>query len=269
MTDEDFRCLEEMSGCRVVGIRSKEDEVERLLRPYKGLQRLRRGNVIARRLTDIEGVFDPDSWILSLDTDIFFRGRLELPTELPEFAYCVDEVPGYGGSAKMCLFGPVVRSLNGGVMLFRVRDLEFKKLDDLAERYLAKTTLPFWAEQSIFALLAGTTRDCRVFDPRQFDIVSGLKKRAEVDRLANETSYFSYLRSEREAEDVVKERVRNAWGIHFAGPGKPWIEYAAGLPEHERSEQVRFMPVPQMGMWERSKLALRVKMRETLKPQKV
>lgn len=263
LADGDFDRLEEWSQCRVVRHRVAEEDARRFLEPYPALRHLRAQTPFAKRLLDILMLFPAETTVCGIDTDVFFRGPLVMPDVPPRFAYCVDEVPGYSGSVGMCLRAPLLRALNGGLLVYRLSDIDLDWLEQATARYLMHARSSFWTEQTAFALIGGRLPDAMCFAPDQCDIVSGLRKRVESTRLANRTTYFSVLSSGPDDPEAVRRRIERAWAIHFAGPGKPWIDHAAALPAKAEPEMLRFVPRPVMGPWERSKLAARVFIRES------
>lgn len=262
LADGDFDRLEEWSQCRVVRHRVAEADARRFLERYPALLHLREQTPFAKRMLDILMLFPGETTVCGIDTDVFFRGPLAMPDVPPRFAYCVDEVPGYSGSVGMCLRAPLLRALNGGLLVYRLSDIDLDWLEDATARYLMHAKAPFWTEQTAFALVGGRLPDAMCFAPDQCDIISGLRKRPESGRLANRTSYFSGLRSRADDPQAIRRRIEHAWAIHFAGPGKPWIDYATALPAKEVPETLRFLPRPVMGAWERGQLAARVFLRE-------
>lgn len=223
---------------------------------FPSLAKLRDKCVFIRRITDLRYHFDRDDYALSFDTDIFFRQPVKLAAKLPDFAYCVDEVAGYTGSPLLALQAPLLRSLNGGFILFRPGHLDLERLEHLASKFLSNPRRIWWTEQTAWGLLGANVNDRGIFSPRSIDIVSGFRFRPEKARLSGKTKYIT-LRRPMSTEADIAARIAAVPIVHFAGPGKPWIARAAGTETNEVAE-IEILAAPGLTKTERLLLFMRL-----------
>lgn len=236
---------------------SESEAIDRDIRHrFPSLAKLRDMCVFIRRITDLPYHFDTDDYVLSFDTDVYFRQPVRLPPRLPDFAYCIDEVPGYTGSPLLALRAPLLRSLNGGFLLFRPGHLDLKRLEYLAGKFLGNPRRTWWIEQTAWGLLGANINDRGIFSPCSVDIISGFRLRSQQARLNGKTKYFS-LRRPVSTESDIAARIASVPIIHFAGPGKPWIAHATSSESDETAE-IEILPTPMLTNAERLLLFLRL-----------
>jgi len=233
------------------------DAIERDIRlRFPSLSRLRDKCVFIRRITDLPYHFDRDDYVLSFDTDIYFRQPVRLPSRLPDFVYCIDEVAGYTGNPWLALQVPLLRSLNGGFLLFRPGHLDLDRLELLASRYLGDPRRTWWIEQTAWGLLGANVIDRGIFSPNSVDIVSGFRFRSKEARLIGKTKYFT-LRRPVSTKIDIETRIAGVPIIHFAGPGKPWIAHATRRETNDIAE-IEILSAPTLSSAERLLLFLRL-----------
>lgn len=241
-----------------------QDEVGQELRRYPCTALMREKCVFFKRIFDFKLLFREFDYVLNVDTDIAVTAPVSLPSALPDFAFCVDDIPGYSAKPSAVFQEPLVTGLNAGFLLFRTEVIDFDFVEYVARRYLLEASIPWWAEQTCWALIAGRCNDVRVFSPDDVAIVSGLRKRTVSQIRKCKTSYF---RGSKGITDLaeIEAIVGDAPVIHFAGPGKPWIEpvisgkkRSAAQRKASMAKPLAFRPVPHFPVLERFSLYLRL-----------
>lgn len=248
--------IESLSGCRVERLDVSRQVERQFERSFPALALLRAKTPLMRKLTDLHFYFDADADILLFDSDIFVRRSVRLPPQLPDFAYCVDDVPGYTGRPGMALQQRLVRGLNSGFVVVKMAAIDLRFLETVAARYLDRFQRLWWVEQTCWALTGGRLASARVFPSDSVAIVSGVAHRDTRMRRTDRTRYLP-LRHPACSEADVRQRIADADVVHFAGPGKPWISIAdtdAAGPARE----LRFKDAPAMGVGEKSRLFVRL-----------
>lgn len=256
LTEESCRKLADWSGNTIERLSDWRTLETELRQNYPALAVLRERCVFMRRITDLPYLLGRDARVLSFDTDVFVRTPVILPTECPDFAYCVDEVAGYTGRAALALREPLLRSLNGGFLLFRTGQIDLPRLEWLAAKYLSRLGRIWWAEQTAWGLLGGGIASAGVFSPQSVDIISGFRFLSEADRLAGRSKYFT-LHRPKSTEAELRGRMDRAPIIHFAGPGKPWIRQACAS-EASPPVTLEILSAPRLSMAERIALFFRL-----------
>lgn len=248
--------IEMASGIQVERV-TVSDQVEREFeRSFPVLGSLRKQSPLMRKLTDLHFYFDEDSEVLFFDSDIFVRRFVKLPESLPEFAYCVDDVPGYTGKPSAAFRSSMVRGLNSGFIVIKMAALDLGFLEHVAGQFLRKFRRLWWVEQTCWALLGGRLRDVRVFANESIEIVSGFDHRDDAMRRNDQTCYLPRKHPACTDEDIQR-RISGTGIVHFAGPGKPWIALAEVDPSDEVVE-LRMKAAPKMSSFEKGKLFARL-----------
>lgn len=262
------REIETLSGGYFFDTDKFRQIVSESLLKYPSISRQRELCVFYRRIIDFSFYFEEYDHILSLDTDIGVVSPVQLDSAaLPDFAFCIDDVPGYSASPAVAFAHKMITGLNAGFMLFKpkliVENLDF--IEDVTHRYISKGRVPWWSEQACWALIgANLCSDVKVFSPKSVAIVSGLEKRTLADIHANKTRYFKRSKEIKELKSI-REIIGDAKVIHFAGPGKPWIQPIMGSLGCEPKSEMMCTPdtialeeLPPFPLQERFMLSLRL-----------
>ena len=221
---EQKREIEILSGGKFFNTDFFQEEINSLLQKYPSIKEQRNSCIFYRRIIDFSIYFSDYDYILSLDTDICITVPVKLPPSLPDFAFCVDDVPGYSAAPKVAFETKIVTGLNAGFLIFRPSLIDFDFVEHVTNKYIKHGKINWWSEQTCWALIAGhLCDDVRVFSPSSVAIVSGLKKRSLNDIKANKTRYMTPSKTIKDLR-YIQEIIGNAKVIHFAGPGKPWIK---------------------------------------------
>lgn len=237
---------------------SSNAKVEEEIRGYEFLKRLRRKSIMFRKLIDTTVLFKDCDRILYLDTDVFIREKIQIPSNIPNFLFSVADVTGYSGSPLLPLRVPVVRGLNGGILLYNPQICDWEFLNEVARRYLLGTGKPWWLEQTCWAALAGRVENKGVFDGRDVRNVSGLKKRTP-DQVKSNVSNWIGGRGAYEDSSKIEEMISGASVVHFAGPGERLIEdFAHPSADSEDVHTLRWQGVENASFYERVMISLRM-----------
>jgi hypothetical protein len=218
------REIEILSGGKFRNTDFYQDEINSVLERYPSIKRQRDLCVFYKRIVDFSICFSDYDRILSLDTDIGVIAPVQLPSSLPDFAFCVDDVPGYSADPKVVFETKLVTGLNAGFLIFRPSLIDFDFIEYVTDKYIKHGKINWWSEQTCWALIAGhLCKDVQVFSSNSVAIISGLNKR-NINRIrANRTSYIVPSKKIKDLR-YIQEIIGDAKVIHFAGPGKPWIK---------------------------------------------
>ncbi|WP_251979801.1 hypothetical protein [Salinibacter ruber] len=245
-------------GFTVLDSDYSESKVEEEIGKYKFLKEMRKRSIMFKKLIDTTVLSKECDRILYLDTDVFIRKKISIPSNIPDFLYSVADVTGYSGSPLLPLSIPLVRGLNGGILLYNPQICDWKFLNEVARRYLLGTGKPWWLEQTCWAALAGRIENKGVFDGRDVRNVSGLKKRTP-DQVKSNVSNWVGGRGAYEDPSKIEEMVSGASVVHFAGPGERLIEdFARPSADSEGSHTLRWQEVENASFYERVMISLRM-----------
>lgn len=254
---EQKREIELLSGGTFIETEEFKESLQTELKKYPAISKQRKLCVFYRRIIDFSIYFKNYEHLLSVDTDIGILSTVQLPSTLPDFAFCVDDVSGYSVDPNVAFQEKIVAGLNAGFLLFRPKIIDFDFIEYVTEKYISKGKINWWAEQTCWALIAANlSSNTAVFSPDSVAIVSGLKKRSFKQIRNNKTSYFKKsVRLNR--LHSVEEIIGNANVIHFGGPGKPWIQPIMGKHKcatfHDRCQinTIEFEPLPNHSILEK------------------
>lgn len=262
LNEEQQQEIESLSEGRFIEIEQFKDGLEETLEKYPAIAAQRKLCVFYKRIIDFSIYFEEYDYILSVDTDIGVLAPVELPPNLPDFAFCVDDVPGYSGDPKIVLREKIVTGLNAGFLLFQPKAIDFDFIEYITKHYISKGKTHWWAEQTCWALIAANlSQNTAVFSSNSVAIISGLQKRTLQQIRSNQTSYF---RASQKINDIqsIQDIIGNAKIIHFAGPGKPWIQPI--MEKHSidsstlKPEMIQFDPLPSFSLRQKSLMFLRL-----------
>jgi len=267
LSTEHQKEIEVMSGGIFLDSSGFAERLSELFKRYPAISKQRERCIFYRRIIDFSVYFEEYDYILNLDTDVGIVKPIQLADDLPEFAFCVDEVPGYSSSPDIVFKSRIITGLNAGFLLFCPKTI-LKNLDFIEEvtyRFISKGKIPWWSEQTLWASIAANLcQDVRIFSPNSVAIVSGSEKRSINDVHSNKTRYFSRTKKIKDQKHIY-DIIGNAKVIHFAGPGKPWIkpimsEYASALNSSPKKEPhtLLFEPLPPFDLPEKLKLFTRL-----------
>lgn len=199
-------------------------ELKAVLSRYPSIAAQRSRCIFYKRIVDFSLAFRDYQHILCVDTDVACLRPVQLPLDLPDFAFCIDDVPGYSASPRIVVHSKIMTGLNAGFLLFRPALIDFDFVEHITTKYIAHGKIPWWSEQTCWAAIAGELgKGVRLFSPRSVAIVSGLAKRSISQIQSNRTTYFARSRKHHELK-AIEEIIGSASVVHFAGPGKPWIQ---------------------------------------------
>ncbi len=245
-------------GHTILSLEKVNLTVEDALAPYPALRQLRSKSPLFRKIVDPNILFADEERVLFMDSDIYVRGAVELPSDAPDLLYTIGDVSGYRGGVLLPLQHPVTTGLNAGFMYWNPSIVELAFLNELAERYLLQIDNMWWTLQSCWAAVAGRTDRKGAFDGRDVCNISGLSKRTPEEVKANVTKWVGQS-APIEDSSVVEKMVDGASIIHFPGVGKKWIDECA-VPRDDSDDvhTLRWEPVENANVLERGLLALRM-----------
>ncbi|MBD2364686.1 hypothetical protein H6G36_26535 [Anabaena minutissima FACHB-250] len=258
--------IELLSGGKFINTELDEPKLTSVLQKYPAISKQRELCVFYRRIVDYSIYFSHYDYIVSVDTDIGITAPIKLPSTLPDFAFCVDEVPGYSADPIVAFQTKILTGLNAGFLIFRPKNIDLDFIENITKKFiLNKGKTNWWSEQTCWALIAGhLCENVKVFSPNSVAIVSGIRKRTLNDVRNNQTRYFTRAKKIEDIE-YIKEIIGSAKVIHFAGPGKPWIKPIMGNVIHPDSfnqnkepEILKFDLLPSENLIEKFKLFLRL-----------
>lgn len=223
---EKQREIEALSDGRFLDVSGYQQRLKNLLDQHPAIAHQREKCIFYRRIIDFSIYLEDYDYVVNLDTDIGVISPVYLDENLPDMAFCVDEVPGYSADPGIVFGSGLVTGLNAGFLLFRpqivLNNLDF--IETVTCNYIGKGKITWWSEQTLWAAIAANLcPKVKVFSPDSVAIVSGTKKRSIQDIRANKTRYFR-PRQSIEDKAYIQKIIGDARVIHFAGPGKPWIE---------------------------------------------
>lgn len=199
-------------------------ELKAVLSRYPSIAAQRNRCVFYKRIVDFSLAFRDCEHILCVDTDVACLRPVQLPLNLPDFAFCIDDVPGYSASPRIVFNSKIMTGLNAGFLLFKPALINLDFVEHMTAKYIAHGKIPWWSEQTCWAAIAGELeKGVRLFSPRSVAIVSGLAKRSLSQIQSNRTTYFARSRKHHELK-AIEEIIGSASVVHFAGQGKPWIQ---------------------------------------------
>ena len=268
LNSEQKQEIELLSGGEFINTESYEEKINAILKQYPAIHNQRQLCVFYRRIVDFSIYFSDYDYILNIDTDIGITAPVKLPSDLPDFAFCVDEVPGYSAHPLVAFQTKIITGLNAGFLLFSPKHINLDFIEKMTQKYISKGKITWWSEQTCWALIAGhLCQDVRVFSPSSVAIVSGLNIRSINEVKTNKTTYIS-MRKRKQVESLqfIQEIIGSAKVIHFAGPGKPWVEPIMGrlvinnnsAPVLNQPELLKFEPLPLFSLREKLMLFLRL-----------
>ena len=200
--------------------------------------------------------------MLYVDSDVLFRSPFKLPVDSPPFLFCIDDVPGYGGSWQIPLRYPIVSGLNSGFILFERTIFNPERLgyiNTIAQKFLLRSKNIWWLEQTCWAVLAGLLPDKGIFDGKDVCIISGLSKRTPKQIRANRTTFLFGSNQPINDPQKIYNMAGEARVIHFAGPGKSWIlPVAEQFPLSKNCKELGWLPVTNANVLEKILLTLRM-----------
>lgn len=259
LKEKDIKFLESFN-LKVISAQEIEQKVIPLLKPYKNLKNMRSKVILYRKLLDPTLLFCSSNRILFVDSDVFFAQPFNIPSDIPDFLFPVDETSGYSGSWHLPIHKDMVWGLNSGFILYRPDQINIDLLDSLVSQYLLLSSCPWWSEQSAWSLIAGMINNKGVFDSQDVRCISGLAKRTTTEIIKGKSKWIGG--SNQPIQDTVRltASVEGATVIHFAGPGKRLIEnFANPLPKSKPSvHSLKWLPIKNASLWERFLLAIRI-----------
>jgi hypothetical protein len=245
-------------GFTVLDSDFSDAKVQEEIRKYEFLRRLRKKSIMFKKLIDTTVIFEDCDRILYLDTDVFVRKKIQIPKDIPNFLFSVADVTGYSGSPLLPLSTPLVRGLNGGILLYNPQICDWEFLNEVARRYLLGIGKPWWLEQTCWAALAGRVENKGVFDGRDVRNVSGLKKRTPEQVKSNVSKWIG-RGGAYEDSSKIEEMISGASVVHFPGPGERLIEdFARPSADSEESHTLRWQGVENASFYERVMISLRM-----------
>ncbi len=257
LTDAD-RSRIESHGYDVWSLETVNEHVEPALRSYPALQALREKSALFRKIVDPNILFAEEERVLFMDSDIYVRGAVELPSDAPDLLYTIGDVSGYRGGFLLPLQHPVTTGLNAGFMYWNPSIVDLDFLNELAERYLLQIDNMWWTLQSCWAAVAGRIDRKGAFDGRDVCNVSGLRKRTPAEVKSNTTKWVG---ESAEVEDpaIIEAIVDGASIVHFPGPGKRWMQdFTTPREDPDNVHTLRWEPIENANIVERCLLALRM-----------
>lgn len=202
-----------------------DEALKNLLSRYPAIAAQRSRCVFYKRIVDFTLAFKDDyEHILCVDTDVACLRPVQMPSDLPDFAFCIDDVPGYSASSRIVFGSKIMTGLNAGFLLFKPALIDFDFVEFVTSKFIAAGKIPWWSEQTCWAAIAGELgKRVRLFSPRSVAIVSGLAKRSLPQIQSNRTTYFARSLKHDDIQ-AIEGIIGSASVVHFAGPGKPWIK---------------------------------------------
>jgi hypothetical protein len=247
-------------GFNVPSLLSINEQVNPILENLPAISNLRSRSNLFKKIVDTS-IFFHDKRILYVDSDVVFRKRFSLPQDPPPILFCIDDIPGYGGSWQIPLRYTIANGLNSGFLYFDPSIVDIDYLEHLSHNYLLKSKNIWWLEQTCWAVLVGKTKEKGIFEGEDACIISGLSKRTPSEIRDNKTTYF---RNSIPISDfkTIESLMGTAAVVHFAGPGKPWIRatYQKILSEydHNKTYQLRWRSVENATWQEKLFIAVRM-----------
>lgn len=245
-------------GHNVVESDIVEDRIDESLRNYPNLKEIRDNNKLVRKIVDTNAIFEEESKILFLDSDVYFRRPVKFPQKTPSIIFTSGDVSGYGGYPTAPLRYPVVLGINSGIILWDTDVVDWSFLEEIAERGMLKSQNKWWwVEQFCWALLAARADSKGMFDGRDVRNISGTRKRTPQELKSNVTKWIGDS-SLLENRDLVEEMVSGSSVLHFPGQGKRWIHEFTEPVTDDIRQTLRWCPIRNARYPERVLLALKL-----------
>lgn len=269
LSSEHKKEIELLSGGIFLDVSNFDEGLTKIFKKYPAIAIQRKRCIFYRRIIDFSFYFKDYDHILSLDTDISILSPVQLSHDLPDFAFCIDETPGYSASPDIVFNSEIVTGLNAGFLLYRpkiiLNNLSF--IEEITQRFISNGKIHWWSEQTLWASIAANLcQDVSVFSSNSVAIVSGLEKRSIHDIRVNKTRYFRRSRKIDDPSHIYKI-IGSSKVIHFAGPGKPWIQpimselesnLKLNLSSYQEPHTLLFEPLPAFPIHEKLMLCLRL-----------
>lgn len=196
--------------------------VNSILSNYPAIHEIRKKSILFKKIIDTS-IFFTHKKMLFVDSDVIFTRRFILPSDAPSLLFCIDEIPGYGGSWQVPLRHPIVTGLNSGFIYFDPAIIDLDYLEYIAKKYFLKTKNIWWLEQTCWALLAGRIQSKGIFEGKDACVIGGFKKRTAAEVRLNKTTYFRRYDGVSDLK-TIESLIGDAAVVHCAGSGKQWIQ---------------------------------------------
>lgn len=238
------------------------DQVEKLveseLEGFEALREMRDRSNTFRKVVDTNIIFREKEKVLLVDSDVYVRGKVRIPSPAPDFLWISAGVPGYRGHPTLPISHPMVLGFNAGFVFWNPRAVDLNFLNRITKDYLLRTENEFWTEQAAWSALAGRSDHKGAFDGRDVCNISGLNKRSPEEVEKNVTKWIGKS-SHVNDTSVIEKKIDGASVLHFAGVGKKWIDdFAVPRGDLDTVRTLRWEAVENANLFERSLLALRM-----------
>ena len=175
---------------------------------------------------------------LLIDSDVLITEPICFPSshEAPEILISPDDIPAYRLHWSAGFRIPLAPCINSGFVYFQPSSINLEYLESVFEQVQSKSQNKWWVEQGTWAIYCGYVSSKGLFDGHDARVVSGLGKRTASEIMNNE--YVWHRKSKPNQKSEIAEMIKGAAVIHFAGPGKQWIDLATTFPNNQNSQGV-------------------------------
>lgn len=169
---------------------------------------------------------EDDDMCLLLDSDVLVKRPVEFPSDSPDILICCDDVPAYRLHYTAPFRIPLVPCINSGFVYFNPKSVQPSYLDEAFERASVKSINNWWVEQASWSIYAGNAKSKGLFIGSDACVVAGIGKRTPEQVFSNRFVWFR--KSKEDTPETIQKLIEEASILHFAGPGKPWIDAVNG-----------------------------------------
>ncbi len=178
---------------------------------------------------------------LLIDSDVLVTQTICLPPsdEAPEILISPDDIPAYRLHWSAGFRIPLAPCINSGFVYFKPSCINLEYLESVFEKVRSPSKNKWWIEQATWAIYCGYVESKGLFDGQDARVVSGLGKRSAQEIVGNQ--FVWYRKSNPNTKEEVFEMINGAAVIHFAGPGKRWIDLAAQKKIRDEKDNPRML----------------------------
>jgi len=196
---------------------------------------------------------------LLIDSDVMVFEPVKFPDNSPDILISPDDIPAYRLHWSAPFKIPLVPCINSGFVYFNPSIIDLTYLNSTFEVARSSSTNKWWVEQATWAIFCGNIQNKGLFDGRDARVISGIGKRSSQQIINNQ--FVWYKKTQPNKLEEIIEMSKGAAVIHFAGPGKKWINpvFENQFQEDKQSlRELRWKPFKNASAVENILLSLRI-----------
>lgn len=196
---------------------------------------------------------------LLIDSDVMIFEPINFPENSPDILISPDDIPAYRLHWSAPLKIPLVPCINSGFVYFKPSVIDIEYLNSTLKVARSLSESKWWVEQATWAIYCGNIQSKGLLDGRDARVISGIGKRSFKQIINNQFAWYS--KNQPNTWEEIIEMSKGAAVIHFAGPGKKWINsvFDEQFKEKQKSyRELRWKPLKNASALEKILLSLRI-----------